>query len=229
MTTDGIVFDERPNLPPRWNIAPAQSAPVVVEQGDGFSIRPMRWGLHPSWKKEPPEGKAIINARSETAHEKPFFRAALQRRRGVAPASAYYEWKAGPTPKQPCEIRDADGGMLWLAALWELWETDKGAIESFSLLTTEPNADTRAIHHRMPVLLETAKARRAWLNSDTPEAVYRAFFKPARDGALVVRSVSKSLNAVSAEGEALAETLYDTEKDEPPAPPKQAKQGDLFG
>lgn len=224
MAEDGIAFPERPNLAPRWNISPAQAAPVIVSDA-GVHLREMRWGLHPSWKKTPPEGKAIINARSETAHEKPFFRAALKRRRGIAPASAWYEWKAGPSPKQPYEMRPLDGGVLSLAALWEVWETDLGFIESFCLMTTTPNAEASAVHDRMPVLLETVEDRRAWLDPETPDAVYRAFLKPARSGTLAIRKVSTALNRAGADGEALANALYDDDD----APPPKTAQGDLFG
>lgn len=174
---------------PRYNIAPTQQAAVIrqvaASDGDGRTgetatseqssaereLAFLRWGLIPSWAKDAAIGNRLINARGETVAEKPSFRSAFRRRRCLAPADGYYEWRAGTKAKQPIHFHLTDHEPFALAGLWEYWKPPDGGppIESFTIITTEANRTAAAYHDRMPaILLPDAYAR--WLDpqfSDT--------------------------------------------------------------
>lgn len=157
-----------PALPLRFNIAPTQACPIVhVDDTDvGRTITPMRWGLVPSWAKDASIGNRMINARAETAAEKPAYRAALRRRRCLVPADGFYEWqkRAGERTKQPHCIRMKDDRPFAFAGLWESWNDPGGAaIKSFTILTTRPNAVLEPVHDRMPVIIARNDFER-WLD-----------------------------------------------------------------
>jgi putative SOS response-associated peptidase YedK len=148
-----------PDLSPRYNIAPTQAAPAVLLTPERAQrvLRPLRWGLIPGWAKDPTIGNRMINARAETAAEKPAFRSAFRQRRCLVVSDGFYEWKKGPGRKQPFYIRMRDDRPFAFAGLWEHWEADDGTgIDSCALLTTQPNDVLRAIHDRMPVILDRA-------------------------------------------------------------------------
>ncbi len=155
-------LDEVPDLTPRYNIAPTQSVPAIRATETGRSLTMLRWGLIPSWSKDEKMGNRLLNARSETAAEKPSFRTAFRRRRCLVVADGFYEWKkSGPTKrpvKQPYFIHRGDDRPFAFAGLWETWRGPRGAelptpIESCTILTTEPNELMQSIHDRMPVIL----------------------------------------------------------------------------
>ena len=116
-------FAERPNLRPRYNIAPTQTVPVVrrKDDGGGRELALVRWGLIPSWAKDASIGGRLINARAETVAEKPAFRGAFRERRALVPADGFYEWqkREGSKLKQPLLIRRRDGQPFAFAGLWE--------------------------------------------------------------------------------------------------------------
>ena len=148
-----------PDLSPRYNIAPTQSAPAILLTPELAQrvFRPLRWGLIPGWAKDPTIGNRMINARAETAAEKPAFRSAFRQRRCLVVSDGFYEWKKGPGRKQPFYIRMRDDRPFAFAGLWEHWEADDGTgIDSCALLTTQPNNVLRPIHDRMPVILDRA-------------------------------------------------------------------------
>jgi len=159
------LFDlaEEPELAPRYNIAPTQ--PVAIVRLDRAGEREwthVQWGLIPSWAKDPSIGARLINARSETAAEKPSFRAAFKRRRCLVPANGFYEWKKVETGKQPYHItvRNGTGGdnghppLFAIAGLWEHWEgADGSVLETCTLLTTDANDALAELHNRMPVII----------------------------------------------------------------------------
>jgi len=144
-----------PQLAPRYNIAPSQTVVAVRQQPNGArELARLQWGLVPPWAKHPAIGHKLINARSETAHEKPSFRQALKARRCLVPASGFYEWQQQGREKQPYYIRRSDGAPLALAGLWESWSAPDGQpLETCTILTTRANALLRQLHERMPVLL----------------------------------------------------------------------------
>lgn len=151
---EAFGLEETPVFSPRYNIAPTQPAPVVVEGDAGRRFEMFRWGLIPSWAKDPAIANKLINARSETVAEKPSFRAAFKQRRCLMIADGFYEWQKGPKSKQPFHIRMKDGRPFAFAALWERWEGDGETVRTCCILTTTPNDLMRTIHDRMPVILE---------------------------------------------------------------------------
>ncbi len=158
MVAEQFAVFEVPPFTARFNIAPTQ--PVAVVRLDPQSDEPrrelvwLRWGLIPSWAKDPAIGNRMINARAETAAEKPAFRAAFRRRRCLVAADGFYEWQRTGGKKQPYFIHLHDDRPFGFAGLWESWEgPDHSHIESCTLLTTGPNELLRPIHDRMPVIL----------------------------------------------------------------------------
>jgi putative SOS response-associated peptidase YedK len=149
------VVDARP---PRYNLAPGQMAPVVRSTDADVVVRELRWGLLPSWAREPSIAQRAFNARRETASEKPMFRAAFRQRRCLVPASGYFEWQRVGEGKQPHFIHAADGTLLMLAGLWEHWDPPGGSrVETFTILTEDASTPTLArIHPRMPVILDAS-------------------------------------------------------------------------
>jgi putative SOS response-associated peptidase YedK len=141
---------------PRYNIAPTQSV-LVIRQHPAEPIRKLsllRWGLIPSWAKDPSVGAGMINARSETAAMKPAFREALQSRRCLLPADGFYEWQWTGKTRQPYCFEVSNGEMFAFAGLWDRWQSPSGTVfETCSILTTTPNAVTSTVHDRMPVIL----------------------------------------------------------------------------
>ena len=124
----------------------------------------LRWGLVPFWAKDESIGDRLINARSETAAEKPSFREAFKARRCLIPADGFYEWKPAGKLKQPYRIEREGRQPFAFAGLWERWESAEGrVVETCAILTTDANEKLRAIHHRMPVILDPADYDR-WLN-----------------------------------------------------------------
>ncbi len=146
--TFGVKVDPLP--PPRYNISPSQPVGVLIDSTEGQrQFRLMRWGLIPSWAKDSKIGNRLINARSETAREKPSFRAAFKRRRCLIPADGFYEWQRIEKRKQPYYIQLRDRPLFAFAGLWESWQD----IETCTILTMAANQEIQAIHHRMPVII----------------------------------------------------------------------------
>ncbi len=193
------VFELRdlPAIEPRYNIAPTQLAPVVRFDA-GVTQRRfdlLHWGLIPAWAKDSSIGARMINARSETAAEKPSFRSALKRRRCLVVADGFYEWQKLERAKQPWCIRMADGGPFGLAGLWEHWRGSDGTeIESCTILTTQPNGTMRPLHDRMPVILDPQDFG-TWLDPgvETSEMVM-ALMRPCPGDRLTAYPVSTHVN-----------------------------------
>ncbi len=151
-------FAEMPAVPfhlPRYNVAPSQMAPAVVNDGRQNRLGQLKWGLIPPWAKDEQGGGKMINARAETLRDRPAYREAYRRKRCIVPADGFYEWKAVPGGgKQPFRIVLRSGSIFSMAALYETWTAPDGRkIGSFAIVTTEPNALMADIHNRMPVIL----------------------------------------------------------------------------
>ncbi|MEM1449524.1 MAG: SOS response-associated peptidase [Planctomycetota bacterium] len=209
-----FALDGGPEFDARYNAAPSQELPVVVSDGPerAREARPMRWGLVPSWAKDSKIGYRTINARSETAAEKPSFRAALKRRRCLVPASWFYEWKRDGDQKIPFRIRRTDERPLAFAGLWEHWKGSQNepARTSFTILTTAANDDIGELHDRMPCLIEPDDFER-WLTPEVEDAeATKRLLEPAPAGRLTLDRVSTRLNNVRNEGVALLtpDTLF---------------------
>jgi putative SOS response-associated peptidase YedK len=150
---------------PRYNIAPTQLAPVIPNRGERRLER-FRWGLVPHWARDLGIGNRLINARAETAAQKPSFRTAYRRHRCLVPADGYFEWLRDGRAKVPYWLRAADGGPLVFAGLWARWQPPEGdPVLSFTVLTTEAVGVARDIHDRMPVLL-APEVRDRWLDPE---------------------------------------------------------------
>jgi putative SOS response-associated peptidase YedK len=145
----------RLDMAERYNIAPMQRVPVIRSGEDtALHLQPMQWGLLPFWAKERSFGAKTINARSETVADKPAFRDSFAKRRCLVPASGYYEWETVGKNKQPWHFGHSDGSPMMFAGLWSMWTpSGEEPVESFTILTTTPNAFTSRWHDRMPVIL----------------------------------------------------------------------------
>lgn len=175
---------ETPELVPRYNIAPTQQVPVVLEEpaGGGRTLRMVHWGLIPSWADDPSIEARMINARAETVADKPSFRRAFERRRCLVVADGFYEWKKTESGKQPYYFRLEDSSPFGFAGLWETWSPggrDGGEeLRSATIITTEANGLAAEVHDRMPVILPPEHYG-AWLDSDNDGRELLAMLAPA--------------------------------------------------
>jgi putative SOS response-associated peptidase YedK len=218
---------DEPDFPPRYNIAPSQPVPIVVREqdGEGGSRRRfllVRWGLVPSWAKEMPQS-ILINARAETIAEKPSFRGAFRHHRALMPADGFYEWKAvsGKGPKQPFFIRRRDRKPFAMAAVWDIWMPSGGSeLDSCAIVTTEANETLKAVHHRMPVILDE-KDWDLWLDPAATEKELLALLRPAPDDLMEAIPVSTRINRVANDDPSLQERGTVEAGPEKPARKKQ--------
>jgi putative SOS response-associated peptidase YedK len=230
-------YAEHPNFPARFNIAPAQPIAIVrlVEGQRHFAL--VRWGLLPSWVKDPKTFSLLINARGESVTDKPAFRAAMKRRRCLIPADGFYEWQAAGDRKRPFYVRAKSGAPLAFAGLWETWTGPNGEeIDTAAIVTTRANETLAPIHDRMPVIVPP-EAFDLWLNAaDVEPKTAAALIAPAPDNLLEAYEVSTAVNRTVNDNPKLIEPVV-AGKFEPapapePAPAKRAKkdsgQGALF-
>ncbi|MEX2317368.1 MAG: SOS response-associated peptidase [Pirellulales bacterium] len=202
---------------PRYNIAPTQE--IVVVRADPTdrrrTVTTLRWGLVPSWSKEPLGGPPQINARAETLADKPTFRTAFRRRRCLIPADGFYEWQqaasGGRGKKQPFYIHRPDNAPFAFAGLWEAWTARSGpalpgdavaplSIESCTIVTTAANERLRELHERMPVVLAPADYG-LWLDPHVEEPASLAhLLAPCGPAELVAEPVSTHVNRVANDG-----------------------------
>jgi putative SOS response-associated peptidase YedK len=185
------------DLPPRYNVAPSQPVAVIPNTGEN-KLTMFKWGLIPSWSKDPSIGDRMINARSETLAEKPSFRNAYRRRRCLILSDGFYEWQQNPTlrTKQPVFIRFEDKRPFAFAGLWEIWNSPDGSeIRSCTIITTQPNALLQPIHNRMPVILPP-ETYQEWLAREErlPEKLNH-LLTPFPPEEMVAYPVSKMVNS----------------------------------
>ena len=182
-------------FPPRYNIAPTQ--PVAIVRLDVHQRRELalvRWGLIPSWAKQPEKFSTLINARAETLSQRPAFRAAFAHRRCLIPADGFYEWQQTNDGKQPYFIRARDENPLAFAGLWERWQRGQQVIESCTIITMSANQSLAPIHHRMPVILPE-DTYDLWLDPSVQDpATLQALLLPYDAEKLVAYRVSKRVN-----------------------------------
>ncbi|MEJ8473428.1 SOS response-associated peptidase [Roseibium algae] len=212
-----LEYIEQPNFPSRYNIAPTQPVATVRQEHGGRHFALVRWGLVPPWVKDPASFSLLINARSETAVEKPSFRGAMRHHRCLVPASGFYEWRQTPDGKQPYFISPADGGVMVMAGIWDTWSDPSGGdIDTGAVLTTEANQMVGRIHHRMPVILMQEDFD-AWLDTGNVMARHaRALLRPAPEGYLKSVPVSRRVNSVANDEASLLEQA-DTDQELEPA------------
>jgi putative SOS response-associated peptidase YedK len=182
-------------LPPNYNVAPTQEVAAILEEDGKRRLELLRWGLIPSWADDPSIGSRMINARSETAPEKPSFRRAFRERRCLIPADGFYEWQRTNGAKQPYYIRMKVGCPFAFAGLWESWKDDGGPeIRSCTILTTKPNALAAEIHDRMPVILP-AGSYDAWLDPETGRDELYGLLAPYPEDEMEAYPVSRFVNS----------------------------------
>ncbi|MEO0880313.1 MAG: SOS response-associated peptidase [Pseudomonadota bacterium] len=208
----GIDIELRENFPPRYNIAPSQ--PILIMRNGETRKREaalVSWGFLPSWTKfenSRPQMRPMNNARSETAAEKPSFRAAMRRRRCLIPASGFYEWRGEAGARQPYWIRPAAGGVFAFAGLWEALMTRDGSeLESAAILTTGAGPDLRPIHHREPVVIAPGQFA-LWLDADERDLDRIApLLAPREAGWWIADPVSPDVNSPANDGPGLIAPL----------------------
>ena len=210
-------YAEQPNFPPRYNVAPTQPIPVVRLDNGRRSFALVRWGLIPAWVKDPRGFSLLINARAESALDKPAFRNAMRRRRCLVPADGFYEWKQDGTRKRP--FFAAARQPVAFAGLWEPWIGPNGEeMETACIITTGANRTLRALHDRMPAVVPP-QAYDLWLdcaNVDAPTAA--ALLVPAPEDTFAAHEVSTAVNRAANDSAALIEPVVPGAEE--PAPPK---------
>ena len=183
-----------PKVSAHYNIAPSQMIPVVRATEQGKELAFLKWGLIPSWAKDPAIGAKLINARMETLADKPAFRSAFRRRHCLVPADAFYEWKATGGRKQPYCIRMADQKLFGMAGLWEHWVDTAGeTVETCTIITMEANDLVRDLHDRMPLIIQPSDYG-AWLDASNPDA--HRLLKPFPSEQMSYFPVSTRVNSV---------------------------------
>jgi len=194
-----------PGLKPRFNAAPGQDhAVVIAAPAPRMSV--LRWGLLPSWAKGP-QAKPQINARAETAADKPFFRESFRWRRALVPADGWYEWPSRGIDKAPRLFRLKSGAPFAFAGLWETG--------TFAVLTVAPNPLVARVHDRMPAIL-APDAESAWMNPKTPAERLKELLTPYPSELLEVRRVADRVGSVAVDEPSLLDATAQA-------------QGDLFG
>ena len=188
---------EQPNFPPRYNVAPTQPIPVVIDD-KGRHFRLMRWGLWPAWVKDPRKFTLLINARAETVREKPAFEKAIRRRRCLIPADGYYEWNSSGGSKRPYFIHRRDGHPIGFAGLAETWTGPNGEeVDTVAIITAPASADLAVLHHRVPVTI-AVRDFELWLDcrSDHADAVMPLMQGP-EEGEFAWHEISARVNHVN--------------------------------
>ena len=217
-------------LPPDYNVAPTKQVYAVVQRPVGAGdepgpterqLRTVKWGLVPFWAKDPSVGNRMINARMETVHEKPAYRRPFASRRCLLPADGYFEWypteqrtKAGKPMKQPFFIHPADGGVLAMAGLYEIWrdptkseDDPQRFLWSCTVVTTSAEDSVGHIHDRMPLMVERDRWA-AWLDPAGGDVEdLKRLLVPAAPGRLEAYPVSTAVNSVRNNGPELLEAL----------------------
>jgi putative SOS response-associated peptidase YedK len=184
------------NIRPRYNIAPSHYAYIISRNAKQENrLEMMKWGLVPSWSKDPKVGNRMINARVETIAIKPSFKHILKTNRCLVPCSGFYEWKAVGTKKVPHYIGLKNRKIFCLAGLFDIWkERDGNNLKTFTIITTQPNNTLKPIHNRMPVILHQ-ELEDQWLNTkiQNPDSIIR-LLRPYPDDYMISYAVSNEVN-----------------------------------
>lgn len=206
-TVDEKLRDRSPN----YNTAPTSSVMVVYDDGSTRRLAPFRWGLVPSWAKDPAIGSRMINARAEGVADKPSFRSAFTRRRCIVPADGFYEWTEDPNDKrkQPYYIHRPDGEPYAFAGLWEVWrpkdtrDPEVEPLRTCTIITTDANDKMSDLHDRMPAILPR-ETWDAWLSPQNHDKdLLGSFLVPASNEIISFHPVSKEVNNARSRGEQL--------------------------
>ena len=201
LTSPPEVIAERFNLlwvrdvSAHYNIAPSQMIPIVRLAAQGRELAFLKWGLIPSWTKDPAIGAGLINARAETIVDKPSFRNAYRRHHCLVPADSFYEWKTIGKRKQPYCIGMADHTLFGMAGLWEHWLNSAGErVETVTIITTNANELVGQLHDRMPLIIQPGDYG-SWLDASNPKG--GELLKPFPSELMCYYPVSTRVNKVS--------------------------------
>lgn len=177
-----------------YNIAPGQNVLAVIHDGKKRRAGYLRWGLVPSWAKDEKIGYKMINARSETAHEKPSFRKLMARKRCLVIADSFYEWQQTEAGKVPTRIQMKNNELFAFAALWDKWQDEEKTLFTCTLLTKDSNEFMKDIHHRMPIILQDEEEDQ-WVKPSfsTARDAYQ-FLKSVEDKEFSAYPVSEFVN-----------------------------------
>lgn len=227
-------YSDQPNFPPRYNIAPTQPVPIVRLEEGGRRFALVRWGLIPSWVKDPRTFTLLINARGESVNDKPAFRAAMRHRRCLFPADGFYEWKLTTTGRRPYFVRLKSGGTMAFAGLWETWIGPNGEEqETAAIVTTTANRTLAPIHERMPAIIDPTVFD-LWLDTKRVDArTAAALIAPAPENLLEAYEISPAVNRVANDSAELIEPFAPSQSaaSAPAEKPRRCKdtaQGSLF-
>jgi putative SOS response-associated peptidase YedK len=191
-------YQEQPNFPPRYNVAPTQPVPIVRLAEGRRSFALVRWGLIPAWVKDPRTLTLLINARGESVIDKPAFRNAMRRRRCLFPADGFYEWRQEGRARRPFFVRPKSGGPIAFAGLWETWMGPNGEeMDTAAIVTTRANRALAAIHERMPVVVPP-DVFDFWLDGSKVDAeTASTIIAPAPEQLLETYEISPAVNHVA--------------------------------
>jgi len=217
---DEITVDEHP---PSWNVAPTQQVLTIATSRDGDKRRlgQMRWGLVPSWAKDPTVGNRMINARAETLPTRRAFARAFATRRCIITCDGYYEWqrqpqmRSGTQPgpqkkerKQPFWIHPVEAGPMALGGLWEVWYDAEGQrMVTCVIVTTAANRRTAAVHDRMPLILPPEVWDRWLAPSPLDDSEAARILVPAAEDLLELRPIADAVNNVRNDGPELIKAV----------------------
>ena len=192
----GEVTFEEDDYEPSYNIAPSQQVMTVINDGTKNRLGYLKWGLVPPWAKDSKIGFKMINARSETVHEKPSFRESFKKKRCLVVADSFFEWKRTNDKKVPMLVKLKSDELFAMAGLWETWKSPTGEpIHSCTILTTEPNDLMSNIHDRMPVILKP-EDESIWLDSSIKDVNnLKHLLRPFENDTLEAYEVSELVNS----------------------------------
>ena len=204
-----------PKYTPRFNIGPEQTSPtipVIVRHRGRNECRLMHWGLIPHWAADPSIGNLMINARAETLTELPSFKSLVNGGRCIIPADGFYEWRKEGKRKVPMWVHLKSKEPFAFAGLWDVWRKPDGKrVESFTIITTEPNELLRPIHNRMPVILDRDNEEQ-WLDSSrTPFVKAQSLLKSYPEDLMDAHDVSLIVNSAKYDGPECIEPVSDDE------------------
>ena len=197
-----------PDQEPSWNVGPRQQLVAVSDREGVRVLDRYRWGLIPSWAKDPAIANRLFNARGETVTEKPSFRAAFAKRPCAIPVDGFYEWDHRPgNHRQPHYFTRRDTQPIVFAGLYEHWSSGDEVVATCTVITTTPNADMDGVHDRMPVVLELEDVI-TWLDVAEYGPDERALLlRPARPGTLTHHGVGPAVGSIRNDGPSLIEPL----------------------
>lgn len=214
-------YADTPNFPPRYNIAPTQPLAIVRQDlGHRRRFGLVRWGLIPAWVKDPASFTLLVNARAETAAEKPSFRGPMRHHRCLIPANGFYEWRRMDGSKQAFFIRPKGGGLLAFAGLFDTWSDPAGGDMDTGLVLTVPaNQSVAAVHDRMPAIVPPQDFD-AWLDCGTVDSrAATRLLRPAPEDLLELIPVSSRVNTFANDDPGVQEPV----EDRGPPPPSPAR------